>query len=257
MIKQIFSSQEFQFERLTPNCYTRKLKSNFNAYQTKYDFCRFYEAKTDSTKAIICMFNSSMLVATIDDVEFDDEFINDLITFIQMNKPTMVEVDRLIAQKLQQTLSDDYDFKIRTEYEYDKKIDAIDISVEEKPKLDDIFCIVKIAFPALADTYDLWITDTSHRIRRDQAWVYSYKNASTLMVKYIIDGYALIGQVGTLPEARGKNYARELLYYTIYKMQKQGIRVCLFAREKMFSFYEELGFTPVLMDLVLERKTFE
>lgn len=255
MIKQIFSQQEFEFEKLTPNCYTRKLKSNFNAYETKYDFCRFYKSETTSIKAIICIFNSSMLVATIENTDFDDEFINDLITLIKMNKPTMVEVDKLIAQKLQQPLSDDYDFKIRTEYEFEKEIEPLDITIDESPKLDDIFNIVKVAFPALADTYEMWMTDTSHRLRRNQAWLYCYHNSSTLMVKYILDGYALIGQVGTLPEARGNNYARKLLYYTINKMQKQGIRVCLFAREKMFSYYEELGFTPVLIDLVLERKT--
>ena len=255
MIKQIFSQEEFEFDKLTPNCYTRKLKSNFNAYETKYDFCRFYKAETDSTKAIICMFNSSMLVATVVNTEYDDEFINDLITFIQMNKPTMVEVDRLIAEKLQDYLSDDYDFKIRTEYEYDIRVEPLNITVDENPKLDEIFDIVKVAFPALADAYEMWITDSSHRLRRKQAWLYCYKNSSTLMVKYILDGYALIGQVGTLPDARGKNFARELLYYTINKMQSQGIKVCLFAREKMFSYYEELGFIPVLMDLVLERKT--
>lgn len=255
MIKQIFSNLEFEFDKLIPNCYTRKLKSNFNAYDTKYDFCRFYKAETDSTKAIICMFNSSMLVATVVDKDYDYEFISELITFIHMNKPTMVEVDRLIAEKLQECLTDDYDFNIRTEYEYDKKVEPLNINVDESPKLDEIFDIVKVAFPALADTYEMWITDSSHRLRRNQAWLYCYNNSSTLMVKYILDGYALIGQVGTLPETRGKNYARELLYYTINKMQSQGIKVCLFAREKMFSYYEELGFTPVLKDLVLERKT--
>ncbi len=255
MIKQIFSNPEFEFDKLAPNCYTRKLKSNFNAYNTKYDFCRFYKAETNEIKAIICMFNSSMLVATVVDANYDDEFIRDLIIFIQMNKPTMVEVDRLIAEKLQTFLSDDYDFNIRTEYEYDKKVEPFNIIVDENPKHDEIFNIVKVAFPALADTYKMWITDSSHRLRRNQAWLYCYKKSSTLMVKYILDGYALIGQVGTLPQARGNNYARELLYYTINKMQSQGIKVCLFAREKMFSYYEELGFTPVLMDLVLERKT--
>ncbi len=257
MIKQIFTNSEFEFDKLAQNCYTRKLKSNFNAYETKYDFCRFYKAETDSTKAIICIFNSSMLVATVVDTEYDDEFISDLITFIKMNKPTMVEVDRLIAKKLQNSLAGNYDFNIRTEYVYDKKIESWNITVDESPKLDVVFDIVKVAFPALADTYEMWITDSSHRLRRNQAWLYCYKNSSTLMVKYILDGYALIGQVGTLPEFRGKNYARELLYYTINKMQSQGIKVCLFAREKMFSYYEELGFTPVLMDLVLERKTDE
>lgn len=255
MIKQIFSQQELELDNLTPNCYTRKLKSNYNAYETNYDFCRFYRAETTSLKAIICMFNSSMLVATVINESIDDELISDIITFIRMNKPSMVEVDKSIAEIIKDTLSDEYNSEIRTEYEYKEPVSPIDIDVDESPKLDDIFDIVKVAFPALADTYEMWITDTSHRIRRNQAWLYCYQNASTLMVKYILDGYALIGQVGTLPEARGRNYARQLLYYTINKMQQQGIKVCLFAREKMFSYYTELGFTPVLMDIVLERKS--
>ena len=44
------------------------------------------------------MFNSSMLVAAVINESIDDELINDIITFIRMNKPSMVEVDKSIAE---------------------------------------------------------------------------------------------------------------------------------------------------------------
>lgn len=35
---------------------------------------------------------------------------------------------------------------------------------------------------------------------------------TTATIQYIIDGVALVGHVGTIPEERGKFHARQLLY---------------------------------------------
>ena len=42
MIYQLNDLSVQTLERLAPNNYTRRIKSHFYAYSTKYDFCRFF-----------------------------------------------------------------------------------------------------------------------------------------------------------------------------------------------------------------------
>ena len=254
MIKQITNDTELNLDLLENDCYSRKLKSNFYAYKTDYDFCRFYVAQYAEKTAIINIFNSSMLVAFIKGTTLIEDFTEDLVTFINMNKPSMIEMDRRMAVLIRDKISDEYYYENRTEFEKTVPFDKGTIEPDEDIRLDDVFHIVREAFPALADSYELWITDTSHRLRRNQSQLFSYKNSATLMVKYVVDGYALIGQVGTLPDERGKGYARKLLFHVCDSIIREGNKVCLFAREKMVSYYKMLGFVPVLEDIVFERK---
>ncbi len=254
MTSQILAENEIELSSLTADCYTRKLKSNFLAYGVSYDFCRFYSISSQTQKAIVCIFNSSMLVATVEGEIFTEEDIEDLLLFIKMNKPTMIEMNVNIANIIVDFLKEDYSCENRTEFECVQTFDVGKIELDDKPSLDEIFDIVKVAFPSMSDGYELWITDTSHRIRRGQSILYSFEKSSTLMIKYMLDGYALIGQVGTLPEKRGNDYARKMLYAVSNLMHQKGFKVCLFAREKMVGFYQKLGFVPVLSDVVFERK---
>lgn len=257
MTAQFFSNSHNDFSGLCADCYTRKLKSDFFAYGTDYDFLRFYKLSSDKDKAMIRMFNSAMLVATYEGTTFNDDDIDDLLLFIEMNKPSMIEVDRAIALRIKGKLSFCYNCESRTEFEYTGTFKAEDIDVDSSPSLDDVFEIVRLSFPALADSYEMWLTDTSHRIRRNQSILYCVDKSSTLMIKYMLDGYALIGQVGTHPDKRGKQYARKLLYAVNNIMHEKGYKVCLFAREKRVSFYKELGFRPNLEDIVFERKSLD
>lgn len=254
MIKQIFFEDEFEFDSLINDCYLRNLKSNYNAYGAEYDFCRFFKLTNNYAKAIIGIYYSAMIVVLAENLEIDDEFIDDLVMFIRMSKPDRVEVDNSVSEVIKSILSDEYSVANRTELFYNGKLEESNIEVNESPKLDDVFKIVKEAFPSLRDTYEVWITDTSHRIRHSQSNLCTYQNASTLMVKYYIDGYALIGQIGTLISERGKNYARELIYYVCKELIDKRFKPCLFARDNMVSYYTELGFTITLNDFVLERK---
>lgn len=255
MTAQIFTKDIKEFESLCPDCYTRKLKSDFLAYGTDYDFLRFYKLSSDGDKAVIRMLNSTMLVATFCQAVLSDDDLEDIILFINMNKPSMIEIDYSVAERIKDRLCNEYRCENRTEFEYDGIFESENIVPDPSPSLDDVFEIVRLSFPALADSYELWLTDTSHRIRRSQSILYCLDGSSTLMIKYMLDGYALIGQVGTHPDRRGQHYARKLIYAVNNIMHGRGLKVCLFAREKMVSFYKELGFGPKLEDIVFERKS--
>ena len=101
------------------------------------------------------------------------------------------------------------------------------------------------------------ITDTSHRIRRGYAQAFILNNCTTATIQYIVNKKALIGQVATLPQYRGKMYARSLLYWIGEKLNIDGITVYLFARNHRKSYYEEIGFKEISVDHVLDRKSEE
>ena len=108
-------------------------------------------------------------------------------------------------------------------------------------------------FPAIKNSYELWLTDTSHRVRRGLSQSFLLGNYTTATIQYIIDGVALVGHVGTIPEERGKFHARQLLYWIGEKLTQDGFQVRLFARPHRVSYYEEIGFKACGIDLVLER----
>lgn len=254
MIRQIFSIEENSFDELEKNHNSLKLRSNYYAYGGEYDFCRFYEIVDAMRIGIICIFNSSMIICINAGVDMKKLKVNDLKLFINIYKPLSIEMDILIAKKLEKPLKRTYKSQMRTVFNFSKEIDAPEIIVDDSPRLDDVFSVLSACFPVMINSFDLWLTDTSHRIRRNLSEVYLYKNVSTVTVQYIVENIALIGSVGTTEEYRGKNYARDLLYYVISKLQKQGYSVNLIARENRVSYYEKIGFTKIFEDLIFERK---
>jgi len=254
MIRQIFAFKNSIFKCLKENHYTRKIKSNFEAYGGEYEFCRFYEVVEENLNAIICIFNSSMVVSTCENFSLTSVFIADLATFISMNKPDTIEVEKSIASGIFGEIQEDYSAEERTDFEFREISAPTEIKVDELPKLDEVYKILAESFPTLKNFYHLWLTDTSHRIRRGLSQAFLVENYTTATIQYIVDNVALVGHVATLPEYRGKFHARELLYWLCDKLSKEGLKVHLFARENRVSYYKEIGFIPVYTDMVFERK---
>lgn len=256
MIKQIFSPEEIDFDRFGRNCYSRIMKSHYLAYGTKYDFCRFFSLSADCGQALICMFNSAMIVSANFE-SLDDGFLSDILTFVNMNKPERIEAERLISEKMCGLFPDEYSAKNRTEFVLEGNFPQAEIEVNESPKLDDVFGILSECHPEMKGTYELWLTDSSHRVRHGLSSFFMLNNSTTASIQYIIDGIALVGQVATLPEHRGKHYARELLFYIADKLSEKGTTLHLFARDNRCGFYEEIGFKKIFSDIILERKLID
>lgn len=240
---------------LKSNNYTRRIKSHFSAYGTGYDFSRFFIVEKDNEKlGVISQFNSSMMISSFEGREFDKDIISEMAGFVRMIKPEVIELENVYAQSLCDELDGEYKGDRRTEFEFVPKNVLPSLNVNELPKLDDVFSILKTCFPKLAQSYELWLTDTSHRVRRGLSQSFLLENYTTATIQYIVDGVALIGHVGTIPEERGKFHARQLLYWIGEKLTQDGFDVRLFARPHRVSYYEEIGFKERAVDLVLERK---
>ncbi len=255
MIKFLSEIDENIFNRLTNNHYSRKIKSNFLAYGVKYEFSRFFIICEDGIDfGLINLFNSSMTVSTFSNFILNENFVNDLVTFINMNLPDTIEIDKSIAIKIKQQLECDYKATDRMDFKFCEHDFHTSMTVNEVPQLDKVFNVVSQCFPSLKNSYQSWITDTSHRIRHGLSQIFMIGDFTTAYIHYIIDGCAVVGQVATLPESRGHHHARELLYYIGDKLSQNNIEVHLFARSHRVSYYKEIGFLPLSEDIVFERK---
>ncbi len=255
MIKQILDDDTSLFTNLVSCHYSRRIISHYDAYGVKYDFCRFFQLKTnDNDIGIISLFNSAMVVSMYEGKKLDSEAIADLAFLARVNKPATIELDAGYSHQLYSYLTDSYEYSERHEFQFVSKNNMPDFDVDEMPKLDDVFAILKTGFPALVDSYDLWLTDTSHRVRRGYSQAFLFNGCTTATVQYIVGNTALIGQVATLPSERGKLYARKLLYWIGERLNLDNISVFLFARNHRKSYYEEIGFKEIGVDYVLDYK---
>ena len=253
MITQITSIDPL-IPKMRHDHYSRRIRSHFQAYGGEYDFCRFFLIKNDEKElGLIALFNSSMLASTFEGCELSADEIAELIMFIAMNKPLSCELEKAYIPALLEGLPE-YKTDKRTQFRYKPRGDSPKLDVDDVPSLTDVYKILASSFPAIANSYELWLTDMSHRVRRGLAQSFLLGDYTTATIQYIIDRVVLVGHVATVPEERGKLHARKLLYWIGERLSKDGFEVILFARPHRVSYYNEIGFEPVSVDLVLERK---
>ena len=256
MISQTLNVDNGLLDKLRQNHYSRRIKSHYYSYGTEYDFSRFFLIEEQNEQlGIISVFNSSMMISTFVDKTLSDNILIEIAHFILINKPSIVEFESCYAESLKAGLVEEYKPDVRTEFEFISKNTLPDLNVDELPRLDDVFNVLKTSFPAIADSYELWLTDTSHRVRHGLAQSFLLGKYTTATIQYIIDGTALIGHVATIPEERGKFHARRLLYWIGERLTLDGFAVKLQARPHRVSYYEEIGFKAIDTDVVLERIT--
>lgn len=260
MISETHDITKELLNTLEKNHYTRRIMSHYFAYGVGYDFCKFYFIREDENSendAVISIFNASMVVSVFEGHKLSDNDISELSTLIYMTKPLTVELDYAYSEKLSNIISDEYNIFERTMFEFMCKNHIPMLDVNETPKLDDVYSILATSFPAIKNSYSLWLTDTSHRVRKGLSQSFTLEGCSSATIQYIIDGIAFVGHVATIPEERGKHYARELLYWLGERLNEDGFSVQLFARSYNVSYYTEIGFMPIYNDIVLERKNID
>lgn len=229
--------------------YGRKILAYYEAYGLKYDFCKFYEYRSDGNFAIISLYNSNMVICC--------DFFNsasDIVEFVQFNAPFRFEAPRCFTEKFP-TISG-YNSLRRTLFELKEPNVKYDLNVNCEPNLDRFYEIIDECFTGLLN-YEGWMTDTSHKLRRGISQLFLLDNCSTAAVQFEIDNICFVGHVATLEKYRGKGYARKLLYWLGNYLHKQGKHIELFALEHRTSYYKELGFTELSNEIVYERQKDE
>ncbi|HAJ96612.1 MAG TPA: N-acetyltransferase [Ruminococcus sp.] len=249
MIRQITKEFELNTYLLRKTWRGRKMYSMYKAYGLEYPFCQFF---TVGENGILLIFNSTMLI-----VNSAPEEAEDLSAFIRMHQPFRVECDEPVRAILAEKLPE-YQSLHRTTFQLQPDSSAIEVEqfVEMNPSLDDVYKILQAGFPNLQD-YALWLTDTSHRCRHGISHVFTYKNSTTATIMFDIDDKVLVGQVATLPEARGLGHARAFLRWLAWFLAQFNKEAVLYALDIRESFYREIGFIVKETEFVLELRQDE
>lgn len=245
MIKQITRECDLNTYLLRKTWRGRNMYAYYRAYGLDYPFCKFYTVGADG---VLLCFNSTMYI-----VSADEEEAEDLAAFIRMHLPFRVECNEPVRALLAELLPE-YQSLHRTAFALQPGEAAAEAEafVEFNPKLEDVYHILQEGFPNLQD-YPLWLTDTSHRCRHGVSHVLTYKNSTTATIQFDIDNHVLVGQVATLPEARGLGHARAFLRWLAWFLAQFDKKAALYALDIRESFYREIGFTPIASEFVLER----
>lgn len=237
MITQISDKNQLIFP---DNYYGNKLSSLLNAYGTNYDFCRFYK----SDDGFIGILNSAMV--------YTGELISDIEefeTFVGLISPSEIEMPFSVGNVIEIC---GYNKIPRVMFEFSDGDYPENMNVNENPKLDEVFEIVKDGF-GLEKYHDLWLTDTSHRIRHGVSRIYLWEK-TTATCYFVNNNTAFFGQIATAESERGKGNARKLLYWIYNKMKCEGKRATLFAQPHRTGFYREIGFKEIYNDFLFVKE---
>ncbi|MBQ8926726.1 MAG: GNAT family N-acetyltransferase [Oscillospiraceae bacterium] len=246
MMKQITKECDLNTYLMRKSWRGRQMYAYYRAYGLDYPFCRFYAV---GETGVLLHFNSTMYIISADAGQAED-----LAAFIRMHIPHRVECDEPVRGLLAALLPE-YLSLHRTTFELHPDTQdpfAAEEFVEFNPSLEEVYKILQAGFPNLTD-FPLWYTDTSHRCRHGVSHVMTYKGSTTASIVFDIDDHVLVGQVATLPEARGLGHARCFLRWLaafLAQFDKQAVLYALDIRE---SFYREVGFTVQETEFVLER----
>lgn len=252
MITEIQKANSVDRDALAQCHYGRKILSCLLAYGTSYSFCRFFRLESGSKTAWMMLQNSTLLASTQDDFSGDEEAAAELSLFIEMHQPFRVEGTQGLISGLQIS---PYQQLRRSVF----RLEPGGISplfeparVNTVPRLDDVYEILSEGFPNLI-SYELWLTDTSHMVRRGLRRCYTYFGVTAATAVYDYSNHVLIGQVATKKAARGKGYARDFLHWIANDLYARGKTGILYALDIRKSFYEEIGFTLLETEFVWER----
>lgn len=249
MIRQITKECDLNTYLLRKTWRGRKMFSMYKAYGLSYPFCQFFAV---GEEGVLLVFNSTILIVNATESEAED-----IAAFIRMHAPFRVECNEPVRAQLDALLPE-YVSLHRTTFglQPDPEAASVEEFVELNPSLDEVYRILQAGFPNLQD-YSLWYTDTSHRCRHGVSHVLTYKGSTTATIMFDIDDHVLVGEVATLPEARGLGHARSFLRWLALWLAQFNKQAVLYALDIRESFYREIGFTVEETEFVLERKADE
>lgn len=232
LIKRIFDTDI----KLSESYYGYKIRSLLNAYGTSYDFCKLY---TNEEGGTILTYNSTLIAGgSFDESELDG--------FIEMLCPVTVEV----STNIRLDLSSDYIQTERTLFKAPKNLSCgEEIDVKHNAFMAECFPIISEAFGITE--FDEWYVDISHKIRHGVSDIFLYKT-TTITKAFDINGFVFLSHISTASADRGQGNAARLIKWLCENYEKECKEVYLYSKKERYTFYQSLGFEPILTDIVYE-----
>lgn len=200
----------------------QKIRSLLLAYGTGYEFCRFFI----SENTFIAQLNGDYILCDCGKTD-----ICELSGFLNFSGFASVFCSDKIGESLSKTL----DLKAQNVH----LMRFSGNSSAEKPDIlspSEAYSIIKTGFDF---EFEPWYLDMSHRVRHGISRFYGLFG-SALAVQYAINGEALISQVASLPENRGKGCASRLLSAVCGELHDYDVYVL--CEQELIGFYQNNGF---------------
>lgn len=205
----------------------QKIRALLFSYGLKYDFCRFYVGESHTGCAFLGELNGSFVLSECGDCDYDE-----LAEFLAFSGFSEIFCSESAGEGLSELLPCHLQKVNVMRFEGE----AISCGIESDPSLDNVYTILKTAFDI---EYEPWYLDMSHRVRHGVSG-FRMLNGSVLAVQHNINGEALLSQVATIPEMRGKGTARRLISAVCAELSSSSIFVI--CEDKLLEFYRKLGF---------------
>lgn len=212
----------------------QKIRALLLAYGTKYDFCRFYV----SENVIFCETDGSFVLCELG--ELDD--LSELADFFNFNGFLEIFCSEPLGEKLSERLECGAQ---RVNLMRFCGEPVICTEIENEPPLDNVFKILESSFDI---DYEPWYVDISHRIRHNIAKARKL-GGSVLIIQHDINGEALLSQIATLPEARGRGSASRLISAVCAELSESDVYII--CEDKLLPFYRKIGFERAAGKLII------
>lgn len=202
----------------------QKIRSLLLAYGTDFDFCRFFTGEN----VVLAQLNGDFVISDFGETDFGE-----LTEFLIFNGFSEIFCSEYLGQALEKRLD------VTRE-----NVNLMRFSdIPEKNELEilapaDAYRIIKTGF---SFEFEPWYLDMSHRVRHGVSRLYGLDGAA-LAVQYNLNGEALISQVATLPEKRGKGCARRLISAVCAELHES--EVFVLCEDRLLDFYGKIGFVP-------------
>lgn len=227
MIKRVCSADELQILPKS-GVEAQKIRALLESYGINYDFCTFFI----SDSFIIAKYYEETIVCGYEHGDYEE-----LCGFLRFNSSNV-----FCSEEIKNALSVKISFsckKLNLMQFYGKtNLDGCEIY---EISLSKAYEILNTSFDF---NYEQWYLDMSHRIRHGISQFYGF-NGAVLAVQHNLCGEALLSQIATIPEQRGKGNASRLISSVCQKFCDS--KVFLLCEDKNVGFYERLGFKTIEM----------
>lgn len=234
MIKRAYSSEEVS-SLPESGVEAQKIRALLTAYGTKYDFCRFFVSES----VILCETDGGFVLCEYT----DNHDVNELAEFLGFHGFSDIFCSETLGEPLLKSLRCS-----------SKKVNLMRFcgkavpneNIDTSPRLDEVYKILNSVFDI---EYEPWYADMSHRIRHGVSGA-RVLGGSALIIQYNLNGEALLSQIATLPDLRGRGGASRLITGVCAELSESAVYVL--CEDKLLQFYGRIGFEKISEKIVLE-----
>lgn len=222
MISRIFADEEFS-ALPAKGLEAQKIRALYNAYGTKYEFCRFYR---QGNSFLSMLDGSGVLCSAADDME-------EWAHFLSMNGFSELFCSVETAQALSRSVS----FGIETVNVMKYCGERYHEPFDSAPALRSAYTIINEGFDI---DFEAWYLDMSHRVRHGVSRCCVLDEKAALVIQHDLNCEALLSQVAVLRNERAQGLGLRLIKAVAASLAPSDVYVI--CEDALTGFYQKCGF---------------